>query len=50
MVHLKTEEELVIMRESAQILGRAHGEIAKLIKPGIKTLELDRGSGRVYPG
>jgi len=42
MVHLKTEEELVIMRESAQILGKAHGEIARLIKPGVRTLELDK--------
>ena len=30
------------MRESAQILGKAHGEIARLIKPGIKTKELDK--------
>src|SRR6188768_939546 len=42
MVHLKTEEELQIIRESAQILGKAHGEVARLIKPGIKTLELDK--------
>jgi methionyl aminopeptidase len=42
MVHLKTDEELQIIRESAQILGRAHGEVAKLVKPGVKTSELDR--------
>jgi methionyl aminopeptidase len=42
MVHLKTEEELVIIRESAQILGKAHGEVAKHVRPGIKTLELDK--------
>jgi len=42
MVNLKTEEELVIIRESAQILGKAHGEVAKLIKPGVKTLVLDK--------
>lgn len=41
MVHLKTEEELQIIRESAQILGKAHGEVAKLIKPGVKTQKLD---------
>jgi methionyl aminopeptidase len=41
MVNLKTEEELVIIRESAQILGKAHGEIAKLIRPGVKTITLD---------
>jgi methionyl aminopeptidase len=42
MVHLKTEEELVNMRESALILGKAHGEVAKLIKPGVKTSTLDQ--------
>jgi methionyl aminopeptidase len=42
MVHLKTEEELQIIRESAQILGKAHGEVAKLIKPGVKTQKLDK--------
>jgi methionyl aminopeptidase len=41
MVYLKTEEELAIMREASQILGKAHGEVAKLIKPGIKTSKLD---------
>jgi methionyl aminopeptidase len=42
MVNLKTEEELVIIRESAQILGKAHGEIARSIKPGVKTMVLDK--------
>jgi methionyl aminopeptidase len=42
MVHLKTEEELQIIRESAQILGKAHGEVAKLVKPGVKTKKLDQ--------
>jgi methionyl aminopeptidase len=42
MVNLKTEEELVIIRESAQILGKAHGEIARLIRPGVKTITLDK--------
>lgn len=42
MVHLKTEDELAIIRESAQILGKAHGEIARLIRPGVKTIALDK--------
>jgi len=42
MVHLKTEEELVIIREGSQILGKAHGEVAKLVKPGVKTSALDK--------
>ncbi|MEM9391553.1 MAG: type I methionyl aminopeptidase, partial [Bacteroidota bacterium] len=42
MVKYKTREEVEIIKESAQILGKAHGEVAKLIKPGVTTLELDR--------
>lgn len=42
MVHLKTEEEIQIIKESAQILGKAHGEVARLIKPGVRTKDLDR--------
>lgn len=42
MVHLKTTEEIQIMRESAGILAKAHGEVARLIKPGVKTRALDK--------
>lgn len=42
MVHLKSEEEIHIIKEGAQILGKAHGEVAGLIKPGIKTSALDK--------
>lgn len=42
MVQLKTEDELAIIREGAQILGKAHGEVAKLVKPGVKTALLDK--------
>lgn len=42
MVHLKTEEEIQIIKEGAQILGKAHGEVAKLVKPGVKTATLDK--------
>jgi methionyl aminopeptidase len=42
MVNLRTEEELALMRESAQILGKAHGEVASLVKPGVKTELLDK--------
>jgi methionyl aminopeptidase len=41
MVHLKTSEEIQLIKESAQILGKAHGEIAKLVRPGVKTKKLD---------
>jgi methionyl aminopeptidase len=42
MVHLKTDEEVHRIRESARILGQAHGEVARLIKPGVMTKTLDR--------
>lgn len=42
MVHLKSEEEINIIKEGAQILGKAHGEVAGIVKPGTKTLTLDK--------
>ncbi|MCB0495720.1 MAG: type I methionyl aminopeptidase [Cyclobacteriaceae bacterium] len=42
MIYYKTSEEIELIKESADILGRAHGEVAKLIKPGINTLKLDK--------
>jgi methionyl aminopeptidase len=41
MIRYKTDEEIQFIKESAQILGKAHGEVAKRIKPGVKTKELD---------
>ncbi|MGI9542652.1 MAG: type I methionyl aminopeptidase [Cyclobacteriaceae bacterium] len=41
MIFYKTQEEIDLMKESAQILGKAHAEVAKLIKPGVKTETLD---------
>jgi methionyl aminopeptidase len=41
MVHLKTAEEIQIIKEGSLILGKAHGEVARLIKPGVKTKDLD---------
>ena len=42
MVYLKTAEEIQIIRASARILGQAHGEVARLIRPGVKTKALDQ--------
>lgn len=41
MIHYKTEEEVALIRESGEILSKVHGEVAKEIKPGVKTIELD---------
>ncbi len=42
MVHYKTANDVQLIKESAQILGKAHGEVARHIKPGMKTKELNR--------
>ncbi len=42
MIHYKTSEEVQLIKESAQILGKAHGEIAKEVKVGVKTSYLDK--------
>jgi len=42
MINYKTEEEIYIIKEGADILGRAQAEVAKLIKPGVKTKKLDQ--------
>ncbi len=41
MVHYKTAEDIQKIKESAQVLGRAHAEVARHIKPGVKTKKLD---------
>lgn len=41
MVHYKSANDIQLIKESAQILGRAHGEVARHIKPGVKTKELN---------
>jgi methionyl aminopeptidase len=42
MATLKTREQIELMRESALIVSRTLGEVAKLIKPGVTPLELDK--------
>ncbi|SFR32038.1 methionine aminopeptidase, type I [Robiginitalea myxolifaciens] len=42
MVHLKTAEEIELMRESALVVSRTLGMIASEIKPGVSGLYLDK--------
>ena len=42
MVSIKSEEEIELLRESNLLVGKTLGEVAKHIRPGISTLELDR--------
>jgi methionyl aminopeptidase len=41
-VYIKTDEEIGLIRESSLLVGKTLAEVAKLIRPGIKTSELDR--------
>lgn len=42
MIHYKTSEEVQLIKESAEILGKTHGEVAKMVKEGVKTSSLDK--------
>ena len=41
-IFLKTEDEIQLMREANQLVGRTLAELAKHIKPGVTTLQLDK--------
>lgn len=41
MIFVKSEEEIALIKEGAEILSKAHGQIAKEIKPGVATQKLD---------
>ncbi|MDP6921956.1 MAG: type I methionyl aminopeptidase [Lutibacter sp.] len=42
MIKLKTPEEIALMRESALIVSKTLGMLAKEVKPGVSTLYLDK--------
>lgn len=42
MIYLKSQEQFEIIRENGLILGACHAEVAKIIRPGVSTLELDK--------
>ena len=42
MIFLKTEDEIELLRKSNLLVGKTLAEIAKVIKPGVTTKELDR--------
>ncbi len=47
MLTYKTEEEIELIRASARVLARAHGEVAALIREGVTTKELDKRAEEV---
>jgi len=42
MIIYKTKDEIEILRQSSLLVGKTLAEVAKLIKPGVTTQELDR--------
>jgi methionyl aminopeptidase len=41
-IFLKTEDEITLMRRANQLVGKTLSELAKHIKPGVSTLQLDK--------
>ena len=42
MIHYKSTEEIAIMRESCLLVGKTLAEVAKFIKPGITSMQLNK--------
>jgi len=42
MIFLKTEDEIELLRQANLLIGRTLAELAKIIRPGVTTLELDK--------
>lgn len=42
MITIKSEREILLMKEAGRIVALAHQEVAKHIKPGVTTFELDQ--------
>ncbi len=42
MIHLKSQREIELLRESAHLVGRTLAEVGRRIRPGVTTGELDR--------
>ena len=41
-ITVKSAEEIELMRHAGKILAMVHQELAKVIKPGMSTLDIDR--------
>ncbi len=41
-IHIKTPDEIAIMREAGRIVARAHQAMREAVRPGVTTAELDR--------
>lgn len=46
MIIYKTDEQIELMRESALLVSRTLAEVAKILRPGVTSLELDKMIGK----
>ena len=42
MIHYRTDKEIELLRQAALLVGKTLGEVGKHIRPGIRTIELDK--------
>ena len=42
MIFYKTGEEIELIRNSSLLVGKSLAELAKIIEPGVTTLDLDK--------
>ena len=49
-VTIKSEHEIELMREAGRILAIVHDELAKIIRPGISTMDINRKGEEVEVG
>ena len=42
MIHYRTDKEIELLRNAALLVGKTLGEVGKHIRPGIRTIELDK--------
>ncbi|XZF14655.1 type I methionyl aminopeptidase [Chitinophagaceae bacterium MMS25-I14] len=42
MIHIRSHEEIELIRKSARMVSATLTEVAKMLKPGIKTIEIDK--------
>src|SRR3982750_4512288 len=42
MIHYKSKNEIELIRESSLLVSKTLAEVAKIVRPGISTLEIDR--------
>ena len=43
MIHYKTTEEIELIGKAALLVGEAIAEVAKILRPGVTTLQIDQG-------